>query len=84
MTEKPSSAQQKSWWIRTTLSLNTGVCHNYDQSGTNLNHEHVGRRWVDFGCVVLLAHVQLLAQAGTAKVIGPFQGAQRVEVSQDG
>ena len=51
---------------------------------TNLNHEHVRRGWVDSWQVVLLAR-ELLVHAGAeaAKVLGPFKGAQRVEVGQD-
>ena len=50
---------------------------------TNLNHEQVRRCRIDPWHTVLLSPTKVFAQAQAAKVLGPLEGAQRVEVSQD-
>ena len=58
---------------------------NHKKIGTNLNHEHIRRGWIDSRRAVLLARELLAHDAGAeaAEVLGSFEGAQRVEVGQD-
>ena len=60
-------------------------CEVIEKSATNLNHEHIRGGWIDSRGIVLLAREVLVDEGAQAvKVLGPLQGAQCVEVGQDG